>query len=159
VLGWRESRARVRARARRRPGSGSGVHGVGHEAPAQASRSKPAVTASEPGISSSALSQSVRQLEARLGVTLLFRTTRSVALTDPGRRLLEQAGTAVDQALEALKTVSARAGEVTGRIRLTLPAIAVPCARRRPRGDGPSPGWPPHERAVSARARPAFTMR
>jgi DNA-binding transcriptional LysR family regulator len=62
---------------------------------------------------------------------LLSRTTRSVALTDPGRRLLEQAGTAVDQALEALKTVSARAGEVTGRIRLTLPAIAVPCARHR----------------------------
>jgi DNA-binding transcriptional LysR family regulator len=77
------------------------------------------------GVSTSALSQSVRQLEARLGVTLLTRTTRTVALTDMGQRLLENAGAAVDQALESLKTVSARPGEVTGRIRLSVPTAAV----------------------------------
>src|SRR5512143_1699705 len=77
------------------------------------------------GVSTSALSQSVRQLEARLGVTLLTRTSRTVALTDAGQRLLEHAGAAVDQALESLKTVSARPGEITGRVRLSVPSPAV----------------------------------
>lgn len=77
------------------------------------------------GVSTSAVSQSVRQLEARLGVALLTRTTRAVALTDAGQRLLEHAGAAVDQALDALKTVSARPGEVTGRVRLSVPDVAV----------------------------------
>ena len=77
------------------------------------------------GVSTSALSQSVRQLETRLGVTLLTRTSRSVALTDAGQRLLENAGPAVDQALESLKTATARRGEVTGRVRLTVPNSAV----------------------------------
>jgi DNA-binding transcriptional LysR family regulator len=78
------------------------------------------------GVSTSALSQSVRQLESRLGITLLTRTSRTVALTDAGQRLLENAGAAVDQALESLRTVSARPGEVTGRVRLSVPALAVP---------------------------------
>ncbi|WP_164002330.1 LysR family transcriptional regulator [Pyxidicoccus caerfyrddinensis] len=80
----------------------------------------------ELGVSASALSQSVRQLEERLGVALLTRTSRSVALTEAGRRLLENAGPAVDQALEALKTASAQPGEVTGRVRLSVPSLAVP---------------------------------
>jgi DNA-binding transcriptional LysR family regulator len=77
------------------------------------------------GISTSALSQSVRQLESRLGVTLLTRTSRTVALTDAGQRLLENAGAAVDQALESLRTVSIHPGEVTGRVRLSVPASAI----------------------------------
>jgi DNA-binding transcriptional LysR family regulator len=77
------------------------------------------------GVSTSALSQSVRQLETRLGVALLIRTSRSVALTDAGKRLLETAGPAVDQALESLKTVTARPGEVRGRVRITVPASAI----------------------------------
>jgi DNA-binding transcriptional LysR family regulator len=87
------------------------------------------------GVSTSALSQSVRQLEARLGVTLLTRTSRTVALTDAGQRLLENAGAAVDQALESLKTVSARPGEVTGRVRLSVPntAVTLVLARLLPR--------------------------
>jgi DNA-binding transcriptional LysR family regulator len=84
-----------------------------------------AAAARDLGVSTSALSQSVRQLEERLHVTLLTRTSRSVALTDAGRRLLENAGPAVEQALESLKTVSAQPGEVTGRVRLTVPAAAV----------------------------------
>jgi DNA-binding transcriptional LysR family regulator len=90
-----------------------------------------AAAARELGVSTSALSQSVRQLEARLGVTLLTRTTRTVALTDPGQRLLENAGAAVDQALESLKTASARPGEVTGRVRLSVPDVAVPLVLAR----------------------------
>src|SRR5277367_5075113 len=92
---------------------------------AVARRCSYAAAAKDLGVSTSALSQSVRQLEARLGVTLLTRNSRSVALTDVGRRLLENAGPAVDQALESLKTVKARRGEVTGRVRLSVPTVAV----------------------------------
>jgi DNA-binding transcriptional LysR family regulator len=94
-----------------------------------------AAAARDLGVSTSALSQSVRQLEARLGVTLLTRTSRTVALTDAGQRLLENAGPAVEQALESLRTVTARPGEVTGRVRLSVPSVAVPLvvARLLPR--------------------------
>ena len=84
-----------------------------------------AAAAAELRISPSALSQSVRQLETRLGVPLLTRTTRSVALTETGRRLLEHAGPGIHQALEALKAASARTGELTGKVRLTVPEISV----------------------------------
>ncbi len=84
-----------------------------------------AAAAKDLGISKSALSQSVRQLEERLGIALLTRTSRSMALTDAGQHLLENAGPAVEQALQSLKTVTARPGEVTGRVRLTVPSSAV----------------------------------
>ncbi|KFE58454.1 LysR family transcriptional regulator [Hyalangium minutum] len=84
-----------------------------------------AAAARDLGVSTSALSQSVRQLEERLGVALLTRTSRSVALTDAGHRLLDNAGPAVDQALESLKTVRAKRGEVTGRVRLSVPSASV----------------------------------
>ncbi|MDB4928039.1 MAG: transcriptional regulator, LysR family [Myxococcaceae bacterium] len=92
---------------------------------AVARRCSYAAAAKDLGVSTSALSQSVRQLETRLGVALLTRTSRSVALTDAGQRLLENAGPAVDQALESLKTARARRGEVTGRVRLSVPSVAV----------------------------------
>lgn len=96
-----------------------------HSFIAVARRRSFAAAARDLGVSTSALSQSVRQLEARVGVALLTRTSRSVALTDAGQRLLENAGPAVEQALESLKTVSARPGEVTGRMKLTVPTAAV----------------------------------
>src|SRR5574342_371541 len=68
----------------------------------------------------------VRELEEQLHVVLLARTTRSVALTDAGRRLVESAGPALGQALAALTEVSAKPGEVVGRLRLTVPRTAVP---------------------------------
>jgi DNA-binding transcriptional LysR family regulator len=83
------------------------------------------------GVTTSALSQSVRQLEKRLGTKLLTRTSRSVALTEAGQRLLDRAGPAVDVALESLKTVKATRGEVTGRLRLTVPGAAVPLVLAR----------------------------
>jgi DNA-binding transcriptional LysR family regulator len=72
------------------------------------------------------VSQSVRQLEAHLRVVLLTRTTRSVALTDAGRRLVESAGPAFGQVLAAFTEVAARPGETVGRVRLSVPRAAVP---------------------------------
>lgn len=82
--------------------------------------------ARELGVSRSAVSQSVRQLEEQLKVVLLARTTRSVALTDAGRRLVDGAGPALRQVLDALGEVAAQPGETVGRIRLSVPRAAVP---------------------------------
>jgi DNA-binding transcriptional LysR family regulator len=78
------------------------------------------------GVSRSAVSHSVRQLEEQLRVTLLARTTRSVSLTEAGRRLVESAGPAVGQVVAALSQASAQPGEIVGRIRLSIPRAAVP---------------------------------
>ncbi|MDI1481125.1 LysR family transcriptional regulator [Polyangium sp. y55x31] len=82
--------------------------------------------ARELGVSRSAVSQAVRQLEEQLRVVLLARTTRSVSLTDAGRRLVESAGPAMRQAIAALTEVSAQPGETVGRVRLSIPRAAVP---------------------------------
>jgi DNA-binding transcriptional LysR family regulator len=79
----------------------------------------------ELGVSPSAVSQSVRQLEEQLRVPLLIRTTRSVSPTEAGRALLEHANPALSQALAALDSVAARPGEIVGRIRLSVPQVAV----------------------------------
>jgi DNA-binding transcriptional LysR family regulator len=78
------------------------------------------------GVSASAISQAVRQLEERLRVTLFTRTTRSVSLTDAGRTLFAGAGPGVSQALAAVEEASARPGETVGRLRLSVPQAAVP---------------------------------
>ncbi|WP_223632875.1 LysR family transcriptional regulator [Corallococcus sp. EGB] len=82
--------------------------------------------ARELGVSTAAVSQAVRQLEEQLHVVLLTRTTRSVSLTDTGRRLLEGAGPAVGQTLATLREVSAQPGEAVGQVRLTVLTAAVP---------------------------------
>jgi DNA-binding transcriptional LysR family regulator len=82
--------------------------------------------ARELGVSRSAVSQAVRQLEEQLRVVLLARTTRSVALTDAGRRLVEGAAPALAQAVATLTEVSAQPGEAVGRLRLSVPRVAVP---------------------------------
>jgi DNA-binding transcriptional LysR family regulator len=82
--------------------------------------------ARELGVSRSAVSQAVRQLEEQLHVVLLARTTRSVALTDAGRRLVDGAGPSLGQVIAALTEVSAQPGETVGRLRLSVPRAAVP---------------------------------
>jgi DNA-binding transcriptional LysR family regulator len=82
--------------------------------------------ARELGVSRSAVSQSVRQLEEQLGVLLLTRTTRSLSLTEAGRRLVETAGPALGQLLSALREVGAEPGETVARLRLSVPRIAYP---------------------------------
>jgi DNA-binding transcriptional LysR family regulator len=82
--------------------------------------------AHELGVSRAAISQAVSQLEAQLRVVLLTRTTRSVALTDGGQRLVERAGPAFGQVLSALTEAAIQPGELTGRVRLSLPRSAIP---------------------------------
>ena len=82
--------------------------------------------AREMGVSTSAVSQAVKQLEDHLRVVLLTRTTRSVLPTDAGSRLVESAGPALTRAFEAMTQVSAKPGEVVGRVKISVSHMAVP---------------------------------
>ena len=68
------------------------------------------------GVSHSAVSQTLRRLEERLGVALVQRTTRSVRLTDAGERLYASARPALDE----LRTAAAAVGEFGAGPRGTL---------------------------------------
>jgi DNA-binding transcriptional LysR family regulator len=76
------------------------------------------------GVTPSALSHTMRQLEERLGVRLLNRTTRSVALTDAGLRLLGRARPAVEQISLALDDLKSEQGHPFGRLRLHVSHFA-----------------------------------
>lgn len=71
------------------------------------------------GVSQSALSQTVRGLESRLGLRLLTRTTRSVAPTDAGERVLASAGARFDEIEAELDALSALRAKPAGTIRIT----------------------------------------
>ncbi|MDE1993717.1 MAG: LysR family transcriptional regulator [Rhizobiaceae bacterium] len=71
------------------------------------------------GVSPSALSQTISMLEARLGVRLLTRTTRSVAITEAGERLLNDVGPRLDGIHEALSSLNALRDKPAGTVRLT----------------------------------------
>jgi DNA-binding transcriptional LysR family regulator len=73
------------------------------------------------GLSTATLSQTVRALEERLGVRLLNRTTRSVALTDAGERLLVQLRPLLDGFDAAIESVNAFRDKPAGHLRLTMP--------------------------------------
>jgi DNA-binding transcriptional LysR family regulator len=77
------------------------------------------------GASPSALSETVRRLEARLGVRLLHRTTRSVTPTEAGARLLERLGPALGEVAAALGEVGALRDGVAGTLRLNVPTSAA----------------------------------
>jgi DNA-binding transcriptional LysR family regulator len=74
--------------------------------------------AAQLGVTPSALSHSMRQLEERLAVRLLHRTTRSVSLTDAGRRLLDRLRPAVDQIAVALENLNQERQRPMGRLRI-----------------------------------------
>lgn len=80
------------------------------------------------GLSTSAVSQGVRALERTIGAPLFFRTTRRVALTEAGERLRATAGPAARQLREALVAAATPPGTLSGSLRLTVPAVAVPTA-------------------------------
>ena len=70
------------------------------------------------GLSPSALSQTIRQLEVRLGVRLLNRTTRSVAPTAPGRRLHERIAPMILEMDAAVAEAVAATGRTAGTLRI-----------------------------------------
>ena len=71
------------------------------------------------GTSQSALSQTVRRLEARLGVRLLARTTRSLAPTEAGERLLGRLRPAMEDIAAGLASATELRDKPSGTIRLT----------------------------------------
>jgi len=75
--------------------------------------------------SASSLSEAVRRLEVRLGVRLLHRTTRSVAPTEAGARLLERLGPALSEVESALDVVNAFRDRPAGTLRLNVPVVAA----------------------------------
>jgi DNA-binding transcriptional LysR family regulator len=69
-------------------------------------------------MSTSAVSNAVAGLEARLGVRLFHRTTRSVSLTEAGQRFVDQIRPAVTHIQDAMAAVSESEGKLTGTIRI-----------------------------------------
>jgi len=77
------------------------------------------------GMSQSALSHAVRRLESRLGLRLLTRTTRSVAPTEAGERLIATLRPALDEIDAKLASLTALRERPAGRIRITTSVHAA----------------------------------
>lgn len=77
------------------------------------------------GISVSAVSQAIRQLEHRLGVRLFDRTSRSVHLTERGQQLLAAIDGPLALLSGAIEAVSEADGEPSGHLRITLSRLAA----------------------------------
>jgi DNA-binding transcriptional LysR family regulator len=82
--------------------------------------------AAELGVTPSAMSQAVRALEARIGVALFTRTTRSVGLTEAGERFLSRAKPAFDELVAASEAARDLARRPSGLLRLAVPRAVVP---------------------------------
>ena len=81
--------------------------------------------AAQLGVSQSALSHTVRSLEERLGLRLLTRTTRSVAPTEAGERLLRVAGPRFDEIEAEMAALNELRAKPSGTIRITAHDHAV----------------------------------
>ena len=81
--------------------------------------------AAQLGVSQSALSQTIRGLEAKLGLRLLTRTTRNVAPTEAGERLLRAAGPRLDEIDAELAALSALRATPSGTVRITAHDHAI----------------------------------
>lgn len=78
------------------------------------------------GVTPSALSQTIRALEDRLGQRLLNRTTRSVAPSPAGEALAERLLPVLDDLDAVIDSALAAAGEVSGTLRLNVVRVAIP---------------------------------
>lgn len=77
-------------------------------------------------VTPSAVSQTIRTLESRLGVALFVRTTRSVGLTEAGQRFFDRAGPAFEELVAAGEAARDLGQRPAGLLRLTLPRSVVP---------------------------------
>ena len=82
--------------------------------------------AAELGVTPSAISQTVRALEARIGAVLLARTTRSVGLTEAGERFISRAKPALEELIAASEAARELGQRPAGLLRLAVPRAAVP---------------------------------
>jgi DNA-binding transcriptional LysR family regulator len=82
--------------------------------------------AAELGVTPSAVGQSVRALEARVGAALFTRTTRSVGLTEAGQRFLSRAKPAFDELIAASEVAGELGRRPAGLLRLSAPRAVVP---------------------------------
>lgn len=76
-------------------------------------------------VSAAAVSQAVKALEARVGMPLFLRTTRSVALTEAGAQLHRRLRSATGEIAEALSEIDALRLRPSGVLRLSVPRIAL----------------------------------
>jgi DNA-binding transcriptional LysR family regulator len=76
------------------------------------------------GVGAPAVSHQLKALERRIGVDLLVRTTRSIELTDAGRRLLAGTAPAFKEIADAIEGTRAIGKSTAGTLRLTLPRSA-----------------------------------
>src|SRR6201990_1861841 len=81
--------------------------------------------AADLGVTPSAISQTVRALEARIGAPLFTRTTRSVGLTEAGERYLVRAGTAFEELVAAGEAARDLGRRPSGLLRLAVPRAVV----------------------------------
>jgi DNA-binding transcriptional LysR family regulator len=79
--------------------------------------------AKELGMTKSAVSKHVQQLEAQLGVQLLVRTTRKLSLTDVGERVHAASTSIRESAHAAREAATLHTGSVSGNLRITAPAV------------------------------------
>lgn len=82
--------------------------------------------ADECGVTPSAISQAIRALEARVGAVLFMRTTRSVGLTEAGKRFLSRARPAFEELVAAGEAARDLGQRPVGLLRLTAPRAVVP---------------------------------
>jgi len=82
--------------------------------------------AKELGVTPSAVSQAVRGLEDRVGAALLFRTTRSVGLTEAGQKFFAIAAPAFQELLAAFDEARDLGGRPAGLLRISVPRGVVP---------------------------------
>lgn len=75
------------------------------------------------GLTPSGVGRAIARLESRIGVRLLDRTTRSLRLTEEGRRFYEQVGPHLDSIEQAAMEASGSAGVVRGRLRVNVAPI------------------------------------
>jgi DNA-binding transcriptional LysR family regulator len=77
-----------------------------------------------------AVSQAVKQLEARLGAALFNRTTRTVGLTEAGARYFARVAPAVRELDDASTELRRDGGSASGLLRITAPAVLYPTLLR-----------------------------
>ena len=120
--------------------------------------------AAQLGVSQSALSQTIRQLEERLGLRLLTRTTRSVSPTEAGERLLRSVGPRLDEIEDEIEALSELREKPAGTIRITATDYAIRSCALAEAGEVPAQvsghqGRDEHRLRPDRHCRPGFRCR